>query len=118
MTYEHVLDRLHSRTDGQDSEGKKLYLPTTGSNNVLSIVFVESNVRILSLENNDALGQNRKYSGGNLIIDMSGTVLNLRQNTTVVAGAALSGELNDTSNKTKKAILKMPTMILLKLFSV
>ena len=37
---------------------------------------------------------------------MSGTVLNLRQNTTVVAGAALSGELNDTSNKTKKNDIK------------
>jgi hypothetical protein len=37
---------------------------------------------------------------------MSGTVLNLRQNTTVVAGATLSGELNDTSDKTKKYDIK------------
>ena len=37
---------------------------------------------------------------------MSGTVLNLRQNTTVVAGVTLSGELTDTSDKTKKYDIK------------
>ena len=37
---------------------------------------------------------------------MSGTVLNLRQNTTVVAGATLSGELVDTSDKKKKYDIK------------
>ena len=46
------------------------------------------------------------YCGGNLVIDMSGTVLNLRQNTTVVAGATLSGELVDTSDKKKKYDIK------------
>ena len=51
-------------------------------------------------------GQNRIYCGGNLVIDMSGTVLNLRQNTTVVAGATLSGELVDTSDKKKKYAIK------------
>ena len=52
------------------------------------------------------LGQNRIYCGGNLVIDMSGTVLNSRQNTTVVAGVSLSGELVDTSDKTKKYDIK------------
>ena len=33
---------------------------------------------------------------------MSGTVLNSRQNTAVAAGATLTGELNDTSDKSKK----------------
>ena len=37
---------------------------------------------------------------------MSGTVLNLRQNTTVVAGATLSGELTDTSDLRKKYDIK------------
>ena len=60
----------------------------------------------MSLENSDTAGQNRIYCGGNLVIDMWGTVLNLRQNTTVVAGATLSGELNDTSDKTKKYDIK------------
>ena len=40
------------------------------------------------------------------MIDMSGTVLNSRQNTTVVAGVSLSGELVDTSDKTKKYDIK------------
>ena len=63
-------------------------------------------VRILSVENNDTSGQNRIYCGGNLVIDMSGTVLNLRQNTTVVAGVSLSGEVNDTSDLRKKYDIK------------
>ena len=46
------------------------------------------------------------YCGGNLVIDMSGTVLNLKQNTTVVAGATLTGELVDTSDKKKKYDIK------------
>ena len=37
---------------------------------------------------------------------MSGTVLNLRQNTTVVTGATLSGELTDTSDLRKKYDIK------------
>ena len=56
----------------------------------------------MSLENNDVSGQNRIYCGGNLIIDMSGTVLNLRQNTTVIAGTTLTGELVDTSDEKLK----------------
>ena len=106
MTYEHVPERLHIKTDAEVSEGKKLYLTTTGTKECFIHSFVESNVRILSLENSDTSGQNRIYCGGNLVIDMSGTVLNLRQNTTVVAGATLSGELNDTSDKTKKYDIK------------
>ena len=106
MTYEHVPERLHIKTDAEVSEGKKLYLTTTGSKECFIHSFVESNVRILSLENNDTSGQNRIYCGGNLVIDMSGTVLNLRQNTTVVAGATLSGELTDTSDLRKKYDIK------------
>ena len=106
MTYEHIPERLHIKTDTEVSEGKKLYLTTTGTKECFIHSFVESNVRILSLENNDTSGQNRIYCGGNLIIDMSGTVFNLRQNTTVVAGATLSGELTDTSDKTKKYDIK------------
>ena len=60
----------------------------------------------MSLENSDTAGQNRIYCGGNLVIDMSGNVLNLRQNTTVVAGASLSGELTDTSDLRKKYDIK------------
>ena len=59
--------------------------------------FVENNVEILALENNDVAGQNRVRCGGNTIMDMSGTVLNLHRNTTVVAGKNLTGELVDTS---------------------
>ena len=106
MTYEHVPERLHIKTDAEVSEGKKLYLTTTGTKECFIHSFVESNVRILSLENSDTAGQNRIYCGGNLVIDMSGTVLNLRQNTTVVAGVTLSGELTDTSDKTKKYDIK------------
>ena len=102
MTYEHVPERLHIKTDAEVSEGKKFYLTTTGTKECFIHSFVESNVRILSLENSDTAGQNRIYCGGNLVIDMSGTVLNLRQNTTVVAGVSLSGELTDTSDKRKK----------------
>ena len=40
------------------------------------------------------------------MIDMSGTVLNLRQNTSVVAGVTLTGELTDTSGMTKKYDIK------------
>ena len=106
MTYEHVPERLHIKTDAEVSEGKKMYLNTTNTKECFIHSFVESNVKILSLENSDTAGQNRIYCGGNLVIDMSGTVLNLRQNTTVVAGATLSGELNDTSDKTKKYDIK------------
>ena len=106
MTYEHVPERLHIKTDAEVSEGKKLYLTTTGTKECFIHSFVESNVRILSLENNDTSGQNRIYCGGNLVIDMSGTVLNLRQNTTVVAGVSLSGEVNDTSDLRKKYDIK------------
>ena len=106
MTYEHVPERLHIKTDAEVSEGKKFYLTTTGTKECFIHSFVESNVRILSLENSDTAGQNRIYCGGNLVIDMSGTVLNLRQNTTVVAGVTLSGELTDTSDKTKKYDIK------------
>ena len=60
----------------------------------------------MSLENSDTAGQNRIYCGGNLVIDMSGTVLNLRQNTTVVAGATLTGELVDTSSEKVKYDIK------------
>ena len=106
MTYEHVPERLHIKTDAEASEGKKFYLTTTGTKECFIHSFVESNVRILSLENNDTSGQNRIYCGGNLVIDMSGTVLNLRQNTTVVAGVSLSGEVNDTSDLRKKYDIK------------
>ena len=106
MTYEHVPERLHIKTDAEVSEGKKMYLNTTNAKECFIHSFVESNVKILSLENSDTAGQNRIYCGGNLVIDMSGTVLNLRQNTTVVAGATLSGELNDTSDKSKKYDIK------------
>ena len=106
MTYEHVPERLHIKTDAEVSEGKKLYLTTTGTKECFIHSFVESNVRILSLENNDTSGQNRIYCGGNLVIDMSGTVLNLRQNTTVVAGVSLTGELTDTSDLRKKYDIK------------
>ena len=106
MTYEHVPERLHIKTDAEVSEGKKLYLTTTGTKECFIHSFVESNVRILSLENSDTSGQNRIYCGGNLVIDMSGSVLNLRQNTTVVVGAVLSGEVNDTSDVRKKYDIK------------
>ena len=106
MTYEHIPERLHIKTDAEVSEGKKLYLTTTGTTECFIHSFVESNVRILSLENNDTSGQNRIYCGGNLIIDMSSTVLNLRQNRTVVAGVSLSGEANDTSDLRKKYDIK------------
>ena len=106
MTYEHIPERLHIKTDAEVSEGKKLYLTTTGTKECFIHSFVESNVRILSLENNDTSGQNRIYCGGNLVIDMSGTVLNLRQNTTVVAGVSLTGEVNDTSDLRKKYDIK------------
>ena len=112
MTYEHIPERLHIKTDAEVSEGKKLYLTTTGTKECFIHSFVESNVRILSLENSDTSGQNRIYCGGNLVIDMSGSVLNLRQNTTVVAGATLTGELVDTSSEKVNMILKMLTMIL------
>ena len=65
MTYEHVPERLHIKTDAEVSEGKKFYLTTTGSKECSIHSFVESNVRILSLENNDTSGQNRIYCGGN-----------------------------------------------------
>ena len=106
MTYEHVPERLHIKTDAEVSEGKKLYLSTTGTKECFIHSFVESNVRILSFENNDTSGQNRIYCGGNLVIDVSGTVLNLRQNTTVVAGVSLTGELTDTSDLRKKYDIK------------
>ena len=106
MTYEHIPERLHIKTDAEVSEGKKLYLTTTGSKECFIHSFVESNVRILSLENSDTSGQNRIYCGGNLVIDMSGSVLNLRQNTSVVAGATLTGELVDTSDLRKKYDIK------------
>ena len=51
------------------------------------------------------------YCGGNLVIDMSGTVLNLKQNTTVVAGATLTGELVDTSDKKKSMTSKQLNII-------
>ena len=106
MTYEHVPERLHIKTDAEVSEGKKFYLTTIGSKECFIHNFVENNVRILSLENNDTSGQNRIYCGGNLVIDMSGTDLNLRQNITVVAGVSFSGGLTDTSNLRKKYIIK------------
>ena len=106
MTYEHIPERLHIKTDAEVSEGKKLYLTTTGSKECFIHSFVESNVRILSLENSDTSGQNRIYCGGNLVIDMSGSVLNLRQNTSVVAGATLTGELVDTSSEKVKYDIK------------
>ena len=106
MTYEHEPERLHIKTDAEVSEGKKMYLNTTGTKECFIHSFVESNVRILSLENNDASGQNRIYCGGNLVIDMSGTVLNLRQNTSIVAGATLTGELVDTSSEKVKYDIK------------
>ena len=102
MTYEHIPERLRSKTDAEVSEGNKLYLNTTTSKECYIHSFVESNVKIMSLVNSATSGQNRIYCGGNLVIDMSGTVLNLRQNTSVVAGVSLAGGLVDTSDKTKK----------------
>ena len=70
--------------------------------------FTESNVEILALTSkNDTSGQNRSTCRGNLVIDVSGTVPNLRQNATVIAGKTLSGELNDTSDITKKYDVKI-----------
>ena len=106
MTYEHIPERLHIKTDAEVSEGKKLYLNTSTSKECYIHSFIESNVKIMSLVNSDTSGQNRIYCGGNLVIDMSGTVLNLHQNTTVVAGKVLSGELSDTSDITKKYDIK------------
>ena len=106
MTYEHVPERLHIKTDAEVSEGNKMYLNTTTSKECFIHSFVESNVKIMSFENSDTAGQNRIYCGGNLVIDMSGTVLNVRQNTSIAAGVTLSGELNDTSDKTKKYDVK------------
>ena len=102
MLYEYVDEKLHFYTDIEVDEGKKLYLNKTTSKECYIHSFVESNVKILSLVNSDTSGQNRIYCGGNLVTDMSGSVLNLRETTTVVAGATLSGELVDTSDKTKK----------------
>ena len=76
MTYEHVPERLYIKTDGEVSEVKKMYLNTTTSKECFIHSFVESNAKILSLENSDAAGQNRIYCGGTSVIDMSGTVFN------------------------------------------
>ena len=106
MTYEHIPERLHIKTDAEVSEGKKLYLNTSTSKECYIHSFIESNVKIMSLVNSDTSGQNRIYCGGNLVIDMSGTVLNLHQNTTVVAGKNLTGELVDTSSEKVKYDIK------------
>ena len=106
LLYEHIDENLHLYTDVEVDEGKELYLNKTTSKECYIHSFVESNVKILSLENSDTSGQNRIYCGGNLVIDMSGTVLNLRQNTSVVAGVTLTGELTDTSGMTKKYDIK------------
>ena len=106
MTYEHIPERLHIKTDAEVSEGRKLYLNTNTSKECYIHSFIESNVKILSLENNDISGQNRIYCGGNLVIDMSGSVLNLRRNTTVVAGVTLTGDLINTSTKKLKYEMK------------
>ena len=102
MLYEHIPENLHFYTNVEVDEGKKLYLNKTGAKECFVHSFVESSVKILSLENNDVSGQNRIYCGGNLIIDMSGTVLNLRHNTNVIAGTTLTGELVDTSDEKLK----------------
>jgi hypothetical protein len=61
---------------------------------------------MLALVNNDTTGQSRILCGGNTILDMSSIVLNLHQNTTVVAGKTLSGELVDTSSEKVKYVIK------------
>ena len=57
MTYEHIPERLHIKTDSEVSEGKKLYLNTTTSKECYIQSFVESNVKIISLVNSDTSGQ-------------------------------------------------------------
>ena len=61
MTYKHIPERLHSKTDAEVSEGKKLYLNTTTSKECYIHSFVESNVKIMSLVNSDTSDQNRIY---------------------------------------------------------
>ena len=64
MLYEHIPENVHFYTDVEVDEGKKLYLNKTGAKECFVHSFVESNVKILSLENNDVSGQNRIYCGG------------------------------------------------------
>ena len=52
------------------------------------------------------------------MIDVSGTVPNLRQNATVIAGKTLSGELNDTSDITKKYDVKILNTSLLQFTTI
>ena len=81
--------------------------------------FTESNVEIFALTSkNDTSGQNRSTRRGNLVIDVSGTVPNLRQNATVIAGKTLSGELNDTSDITKKYDVKILNTSLLQFTTI
>ena len=56
MTYEHIPERLHIKTDAEVSEGKKLYFNTTTSKECYIQSFVESNVKIISLVNSDTSG--------------------------------------------------------------
>ena len=105
MLYEQIPENLHFFTDVEVEEGMKLYLNKTGAKECLVHSFVEY-VKILALENNHVSGQNRVRCGGNTILDMPGTVLNLHQNTTVVAGNNLTGELVDTSDEKLKYGIK------------
>ena len=84
----------------------RLYFNKAGGKEVYIDNFLESNVEMLALVNNDTTGQSRILCGGNTILDMSSIVLNLHQNTTVVAGKTLSGELVDTSSEKVKYVIK------------
>ena len=112
MTCKHVPERLQIKTDARVSEGKMFHLNTTASKECYIHSFVESNIKILSLENNDTSGQNRIYCIGNLVVGMSGSVFTFHQNTTVVAGRTLSSELKTQVIQLKNMTSKMLNLIL------
>ena len=100
MTYEHVAQNLHVKTDMELDQDKKLYIhKETSKNSFISSINI-AGVNHTTFQNEDPNGDLRFSANGNVILFITPTKVS------VPVPYTLEGDLVDTSDKTKKYDIK------------
>ena len=100
MTYEHVAQNLHVKTDMELDQDKKLYIhKETSKNSFISSINI-AGVNHTTFQNEDPNGDLRFSANGNVILFITPTKVS------VPLPYTLEGDLVDTSDKTKKYDIK------------
>ena len=100
MTYEHVAQNLHVKTDMELDQDKKFYVHKEASKNSFISSINIAGVNHTTFQNEDPDGDLRFYANGNTILFVTPTKVS------VPAPYTLEGDLVDTSDKTKKYDIK------------